>query len=256
MAATIKEPWEIDVMRVSGRIVATGLDMLRGMIKPGVSTGELDAAFEEHVRSHDALPTFKGYRGFPASICSSINEEVVHGIPSFDRILKEGDLLSIDCGATYKGYVGDSCMSMGVGKINEQTQRLMDITRESLEKGIEAMGPNVPLSQVSGAIQKHAEDHGYSIVRKYVGHGIGREMHEDPQVPNYVIEGYEFMLRPGVVLAIEPMLNIGTEDVKTLSDDWTVVTMDNKLSCHSEHTIAVTETGVEVLTRRESEKTS
>ncbi len=145
-------------------------------------------------------------------------------------------------------------MSMGVGEISAETKRLMDITRESLEKGIEAMGPNVPLSHVSGAIQKHAEDHGYSIVRKYVGHGIGRDMHEDPQVPNYVIEGYEFMLRPGVVLAIEPMLNIGTEDVKTLSDDWTVVTKDSKLSCHSEHTIAVTETGVEVLTRRESEK--
>ena len=256
MAATIKEPWEIDVMRVSGRIVGTGLDMLRNMMKPGVSTGELDAAFEEHVRSHDAIPTFKGYRGFPGSICASINEEVVHGIPSFDRILKEGDLLSVDCGATYKGYVGDSAMTVGIGKISPEAKRLMDTTRESLEKGIEAMGPGVPLSKVSAAIQKHAEDHGYAIVRKYVGHGIGREMHEDPQVPNYVIEGYEFMLRPGVVLAIEPMLNIGTEDVKTLSDDWTVVTMDNKLSCHSEHTIAVTETGVEVLTRRESEQTS
>ncbi len=256
MAAIIKEPWEIDIMRVAGGIVGTGLEMLRGMMKPGVSTAELDAAFEEHVRSHDAVPTFKGYRGFPASICASINEEVVHGIPSPDRILEEGDLLSVDCGATYKGYVGDSAMTVGIGKIRPEAKRLMDVTRESLEKAIEAMGPGVPLSRVSGAVQKHAEDHGYAIVRKYVGHGIGRAMHEDPQVPNYVIEGYDFMLRPGIVLAIEPMLNLGTEDVRTLSDDWTVVTKDAKLSCHSEHTIAVTETGTEVLTRRKSEKTA
>ncbi len=253
MPAIVKEPWEIDLMRDAGRIVAEGLELLMGLAKPGVSTGELDRAFEELVCSRGAVPTFKGYRGFTASICASINEEVVHGIPSFRRILKEGDILSVDCGATYKGYVGDSAVTVPIGKVGERADRLMRVTRESLEAAIATIGPGVRLSRVCRSVQQYAEFRGYSVVKKYVGHGIGREMHEEPQVPNYVIDNYEFLLKPGIVLAVEPMLNEGTDDVRVLKDDWTVVTRDGKLSAHFEHTIAVTPTGREVLTRRRNE---
>lgn len=252
MAPIIKEPWEIDVMRQAGRIVAEGLQRLQSLVRPGISTGELDRAFEELVRSKGALPTFKGYRGFPASICASINEEVVHGIPSFDRIVKEGDILSIDAGATYKGYVGDAAISVGVGPVSPESQRLMEVTRGSLEAAIEVMGPGVRLVRISETIQRYAESRGYSVVKKYVGHGIGKSMHEDPQVPNYVIhpiESFDLVLKPGHVLAIEPMVNQGGEDVRTLKDDWTVVTRDGKRSAHFEHTIAITPAGRDVLTR-------
>jgi methionyl aminopeptidase len=238
-------------MREAGRIVARGLELLRGLARPDISTADLDAAFERHVRASGAVPTFKGYRGFPASICASINEEVVHGIPSPKRILKEGDLLSIDCGATYKGYVGDAAVTVGVGRISPKAQRLIDVTREALEAAIEVVGPNVRLSRVSAAVQQHAESRGYAVVKKFVGHGIGQKMHEDPQVPNYVIrpiESFEFVLKPGHCIAIEPMVNEGTDDVEVLDDDWTVVTKDGRLSAHFEHTVAVTREGRRILT--------
>lgn len=251
MAPILKEDWEIAVMREAGRIVAQGLELLTSMVRPGVSTGELNDAFEKFVRSKGALPTFLGYRGYPASICTSINEEVVHGIPSPERIMKEGDILSVDCGATYKGYVGDSAITVGVGRISDRARRLIGVARGCLDRAIEIMGPNVRLSKISAAIQDYAESRGYSVVKKYVGHGVGQKMHEDPQIPNYVIhpiEQFEVVLKPGMVLAIEPMINEGTDDVKVLKDQWTVVTRDGRLSAHIEHTIAVTRTGREILT--------
>lgn len=254
MAAIVKESWELDIMRRAGRIVADGLERLIAMARPGVSTGALDQTFEEFVRSCGAVPTFKGYRGFPRSICASLNDEVVHGIPSFDRLVREGDILSIDCGATYKGYVGDSALTVGVGRISEKAAKLIEVTRESLEAAIAAIGPGARLSRVSSTVQRYAESRGYSVVKKYVGHGIGRQMHEDPQVPNYAIENYEFILKPGHVIAVEPMVNEGTDEVRVLKDDWTVVTRDGGLSAHFEHTIAVTPAGREVFTRRTEER--
>ena len=252
MPPIVKEAWEIDVMRQAGQIVGRGLKLLEERVRPGVSTADLDAAFEKHVRASGAVPTFKGYRGFPASICASVNEEVVHGIPSPARVLKEGDIISIDAGATYKGYVGDAAVTVGVGKIAAKAQRLIDVTREALEAAIRAVGPGARLSQIAAAVQNHAEKNGYSVVRDYVGHGIGTKMHEEPQVPNYVIhplDSFEYVLKPGICIAIEPMVNEGTHRVRTLDDDWTVVTTDRKLSAHFEHTVAVTKDGREVLTR-------
>jgi methionyl aminopeptidase len=252
MPPIVKEPWELALMREAGRIVARGLELLAGLVRPGVSTAHLDAAFERHVRESGAVPTFKGYRGFPGSICASINEEVVHGIPSPDRLLEEGDILSVDVGATYKGYVGDAAITVGVGRISEKAERLIDVTRRCLEEAILVVGPGVRLSKLSATIQAYAESRGYSVVKKFVGHGIGKDMHEEPQVPNYVIhpvESFEFVLRPGIVIAIEPMVNEGTDDVRTLKDNWTVVTRDRKLSAHFEHTVAVTKDGREVFTR-------
>jgi methionyl aminopeptidase len=252
MAAIRKEAWEIDLMRRAGRIVAEGLALLAERARPGMSTLELDRVFEKHVRDAGAAPTFKGYRGFPASLCVSINEEVVHGIPSASRVLKDGDLLKLDAGATYKGYVGDSARTVGIGSISEAAKRLLETTREALEAGIAEVGPGRGISHIARAVQRVAESGGYGVVKKYVGHGIGAKLHEDPQVPNYVIEpveSFEFILRPGHCIAIEPMLNEGTDDVRTLSDDWTVVTRDRRLSAHFEHTVAVTEKGREILTK-------
>lgn len=254
MAPIIKDAREIELMRRAGRIVGEGLKLLRSHVKPGVSTEELDAIFEKHVRDSGAKPTFKGYRKFPKSICASINEEVVHGIPSSSRVLKEGDLVKLDAGATYEGYVGDSAVTIPVGKVTAEAEKLLRTTRESLEAAIQAAGPGVKLSAVSRAVQEYAEERGYSVVKKYVGHGIGRDLHEDPQVPNFVDpsiprENYEYVLRPGICLAIEPMLNLGTDDVRTLADDWTVITKDRKLSAHFEHTILITPEGRDVLTR-------
>jgi methionyl aminopeptidase len=252
MAASIKEAWEIDVMRQAGRIVGLGLKLLQETVRAGISTAELDAIFEKHVRGSGATPTFKGYRGFPASLCVSINEEVVHGIPSPSRILKEGDIVSLDAGATYKGYVGDAALTVGVGRISDRAVKLIETTRASLDAAIAMVGPGARLSRIASTIQHYAESRGYSVVKKYVGHGIGTKLHEDPQVPNYVIhpvESFEFILKPGHCIAIEPMVNEGTDDVRTLGDDWTVITKDRKLSAHFEHTIAVTKDGCEVLTR-------
>ena len=250
MAASVKSDWEIDIMRQAGRIVGEGLKLLQETVRPGISTGELDAVFEKHVRSSGAVPTFKGYRGFPASLCVSINEEVVHGIPSSERKLKEGDIVSLDAGATYKGYVGDSAVTVGVGKISSKAQKLIDVTRESLDAAIAEVGPGARLSTIGATIQKYAESRGFAVVKQYVGHGIGQKLHEDPQIPNYVTKPLDtFVLRAGHCIAIEPMLNEGTDEVKTLSDHWTVITMDHRLSAHFEHTIAVTKDGREVLTR-------
>jgi len=252
MAASVKSEWEIDIMRQAGHIVGEGLKLLQKTVRPGISTGELDAVFEKHVRASGAVPTFKGYRGFPASLCVSINEEVVHGIPSEARILKEGDIVSLDAGATFKGYVGDAAVTVGVGKISGKAQKLIDTTREALEAAIAIVGPGAKLSEIAATIQNYAESRGYAVVKKYVGHGIGQKLHEEPQVPNFVgdnLSSWEFILRPGHCIAIEPMVNEGTDDVRTLSDDWTVVTKDRRLSAHFEHTIAVTKDGREVLTR-------
>lgn len=252
MAPEIKDAWELDLMRQAGRIVARGLRLLEGLVRPGVSTADLDAAYEKHVLESGAVPTFKGYRGFPASICASINEEVVHGIPSPSRILHEGDIISLDAGATYKGYVGDAAITIAVGNVSERARRLMDVCRGSLEEAIKVVGPGVRLSKVARTIQEYAESRGFSVVKKFVGHGIGKKMHEDPQVPNYVIPGpenWDYILKPGICIAIEPMVNEGTDDVRTLKDDWTVVTRDHRLSAHFEHTVAVTKDGCEVFTR-------
>jgi len=252
MAVVVKDDSEIAIMREAGRIVGLGLKLLQESVRPGISTGELDAIFEKHVRASGATPTFKGYRGFPASLCVSINEEVVHGIPSHSRKLKEGDIVSLDAGATYKGYVGDSAVTVGVGKITPKAQKLIETTREALEAAIQVVGPGAKLSTIARTIQEYAESRGYAVVKKYVGHGIGKDLHEEPQVPNYVIPDlskWEFVLRPGHCIAIEPMVNEGTDDVRTLSDDWTVVTKDKRLSAHFEHTIAVTKDGRDVLTR-------
>ena len=254
MAPIIKDAREIGLMRRAGRIVAEGLQLLQRQVRPGMTTEDLDVLFEKHVRDSGAKPTFKGYRKFPKSLCTSINEEVVHGIPSAARVIKEGDLVKLDAGATYEGYVGDSAVTVAVGRVSPEAQRLIDTTRESLEEAIRTAGPGVKLSAVSAAVQRYAESRGYSVVKKYVGHGIGRDLHEDPQVPNFVDpsmprENYEYVLKPGICLAIEPMLNVGTDDVKTLSDDWTVITKDRKLSAHFEHTILITKEGRDVLTR-------
>ena len=252
MAIIVKDDSEIAIMREAGHIVGRGLKLLQESVAPGVSTGDLDAIFEKHVRASGAIPTFKGYRGFPASLCVSINDEVVHGIPSNQRKLKEGDIVSLDAGATYKGWVGDAAVTVGVGKITAKAQKLIDTTREALDAAIQIVGPGAKLSTIARTIQEYAETRGYAVVKKYVGHGIGQNLHEEPQVPNYVIkpvESFEFILRAGHCIAIEPMVNEGTDDVRTLSDDWTVVTKDKRLSAHFEHTIAVTKTGREVLTR-------
>ena len=241
---------EIEKMRRSGLVVADTLAKLRKMVEPGITTLELDAVAEDNIRKAGAIPTFKGYRGFPASICSSINEEVVHGIPS-DRRLKEGDIIKIDCGATLDGYVGDAAISVPVGKISSEWQRLLDVTRDSLVKAIDKMVAGNHLYDVSAAVQQYVEENGFSIVRDFCGHGIGQRMHEDPQVPNYGRPGTGPVLKEGWILAIEPMVNEGTHEVRILKDGWTVKTKDGRASSHFEHTIAVTEDGPRVLTAAE-----
>jgi len=241
---------EIEKMRRSGLIVADTLTKLRLMVEPGISTLELDAAAESNIRSAGAIPTFKGYHGFPASICASVNDEVVHGIPSSRRLV-EGDVIKIDCGATLDGYVGDAAISVTVGKVPSEWQRLVDVTRESLLKAIEKMVPGNHLFDVSAAVQEYVEARGFSIVRDFCGHGIGQRMHEDPQVPNYGRPGTGPILKEGWVLAVEPMVNEGTHEVRVLKDGWTVKTKDGRASSHFEHTIAVTEEGPRVLTAAE-----
>ena len=237
-------------MRKAGLIVAETLHELRGMVEPGVSLNELDAQAEKKIRSAGAYPTFKGYNGFPASICASVNDEVVHGIPS-DRKLKEGDIIKIDCGATLGGYVGDAAISVGVGKVSEAVEQLMKVTFESLLEAIKKMYPGNRLYDVSYAVQEYVEARGYSVVREYCGHGIGQRMHEDPQVPNYGQPGTGKKLKSGWVLAVEPMINLGNYDVKTDADGWTVRTVDGLPSSHYEHTIAITDDGPIVLTALE-----
>ncbi|MGM0838810.1 MAG: type I methionyl aminopeptidase [Bacillota bacterium] len=243
-----KTPRELEIMREAGRIVALTHQELKKHIVPGVTTKQLDDIAEKFIRKHDAIPSFKGYNGFRGSICASVNEELVHGIPG-DRVLKDGDIISIDIGAKYNGYHGDSAWTYAVGNISDETKRLLEVTEQSLYEGIKEVKPGARLSDVSHAIQKYAEAHDFSIVREYVGHGIGQDLHEDPQIPHYGPPNKGPRLKPGMVLAIEPMVNAGTRYVKTLADDWTVVTVDGKMCAHFEHTVAITETGYEILTK-------
>jgi methionyl aminopeptidase len=244
----LKNHAQIEQMRKAGKIVADTLELMRETVRPGVTTGELDRLAEEYIRKCGAIPTFKGYNGFPAAICASVNEEVVHGFPGL-RTLQSGDIISIDCGATFDGYVGDSAITLAVGEISEDLQKLLRVTEEALMLGIPQAVKGNRLYDISHAIQSHVEAHGLSVVRDYVGHGIGRAMHEEPQIPNYGKPGRGPRLEIGMVLAIEPMVNLGTYEVKTLSDHWTVVTKDGKASAHFEHTVAITENGPEILTR-------
>jgi methionyl aminopeptidase len=239
---------EIEKMRAAGQLVGRVLQELRRMVEPGVTTLEVDQAAEKMIRDAGALPTFKGYHGFPFSICASVNEQVVHGFPSNYK-LKEGDIFSIDCGATLEGFVGDTATTVPVGKISEELRQLIRVTEESLELAIEQCREGKHLGDIGWAVQNHAESHGYTVVREYVGHGIGRRMHEDPQIPNYGMPGKGVKIRNGYVFAVEPMVNIGAQRTKVLADGWTVVTLDGKPSAHVEHTIAITEDGPQVLTR-------
>ncbi|MGP3778940.1 type I methionyl aminopeptidase [Halanaerobium saccharolyticum] len=245
----LKSRREIDIMREANQIVAETHAYLAENIKPGISTAELDQLADEFIRSKGAVPSFKGYQGFPASICISINEEVVHGIPADHRFLEAGDIVSIDIGTFYEGFNGDAARTHAVGSISENASKLLKVTEESLLKGIEKAVIGNRLFDISHAVQEYVEKNGFSVVRDYVGHGIGRDMHEDPQIPNFGPAGKGPKLKKGMTLAIEPMVNIGGYEVETLEDDWTVVTKDRSLSAHFEHTIAITEAGVEILSK-------
>ncbi|MDR3271526.1 MAG: type I methionyl aminopeptidase [Peptococcaceae bacterium] len=243
----LKNASQIAKMRKAGKIVADTLQLLRENVRPGLTTADLDRLAEAYIRRQKAIPAFKGYNGFPATLCTSINEEVVHGIPSL-RKLQPGDIISIDCGAIYDGYVGDSAVTLPVGEISTIHQQLLKITEESLAVGLVHARVGNRLYDISHAIQEHVESYGLSVVRDFVGHGIGREMHEDPQIPNFGKPGRGPRLELGMVLAIEPMVNLGTYQVKVLDNNWTVVTKDGLASAHFEHTVAVTENGPEILT--------
>lgn len=235
-------------MREAGRIVAETHRLMAQAVKPGITTGELDAIADKYIRSQGAIPSFKGYNGFPSSICASVNDELVHGFPG-PRKLNEGDIISIDIGAQYEGYHGDSAWTYAVGTVTPEVQKLLDVTEESLYAGLALIKPDVRLYTISHAIQKVIEAAGFSVVREYVGHGVGAELHEEPQIPNYGIPDRGPRLKPGMVLAIEPMVNIGKRYVRTLEDNWTVVTQDGSWCAHFEHTVAVTEDGFEILTK-------
>jgi methionyl aminopeptidase len=243
----LKTKREIEIMRKAGRLVAKSHELVRNHIKPGVTTKELDQLVEEFLRSQNAIPTFKGYGGFPFSICASVNEEVVHGFPS-SRKLVEGDVVSIDIGATFEGYVGDSAKTFYVGEVEGEKRRLVEATKQSFYEGIKFAKTTYRLSDISHAIQQYAESQGFSVVRDYVGHGVGKNMHESPQIPNFGRPGKGPRLQEGMVLAIEPMINAGTYHVKVLDNDWTVVTVDGKPSAHYEHTVAITDGEPELLT--------
>ncbi len=249
----IKSPSEIAIMRKAGEIVALALLAVRERIAPGVSTAELDAIAEEVICAHGAIPAFKGvtqHSGqtpFPATITSSINDELVHGIPG-PRKLCEGDIISIDCGTIFKGFVGDSAFSVSVGEVDQEADRLLEVTEQALAVGIEMMRPGNRTGDVSHAIQQHVETKGFSVVREYTGHGVGRSMWEQPQVPNYGMPGRGPRLRPGMTIALEPMVNQGAPGTRVLTDQWTVATADRKLCAHFEHTIAVTRNGPVILT--------
>jgi methionyl aminopeptidase len=244
-----KSRTELITLRQAGRIVAETHRLLAQAIRPGVTTAELDRLADSYIRSQGAVPSFKGYNDFPGSICTSVNEELVHGIPSSKRVLHEGDIISIDIGAQFEGYHGDSAWTYGVGRISETAQRLLQVTEQSLYAGLNEAKPNVRLFTISHAIQKVVEDAGFSIVREYVGHGIGQSLHEEPQIPNYGLPDRGPRLKLGMTLAIEPMVNVGERYVKTLSDNWTVVTADGSMCAHFEHTIAITDDGYEILTK-------
>ena len=236
-------------MRQAGRVLVAATRLCREMVRSGVSTLEIDAEVENLIRRMGAKPAFKGYRGFPATVCVSINEEVVHGIPAAHRRLKEGDIVGIDLGAIVGGYYADTALTLPVGEVSPEAGRLLHVTREALELAIDKARPRNRLGDISAAVQRHAEAAGFGVVRAFVGHGIGRELHEDPQVPNFGEPGKGPILRPGMVLAIEPMVTLGHWAVRVLSDRWTAVTEDGSWAAHFEHTVAITENGPDVLTR-------
>jgi len=242
---------ELEKMRAAGRLVGQVLTELSAKVAPGVTTADLDEIAEGLIVDAGAIPAFKGYHGYPATICASVNEEVIHGIPSGKRVLEAGDVISIDVGASLAGYFGDSAVTLPVGPVSEEAARLLRVTDESLYKAIETVKPGGRISDIGHAVQKHVEAHGFSVVREFVGHGIGQAMHEDPQIPNHGDPGRGPRLAEGMVLAIEPMVNAGKPAVKVLSDGWTAVTRDRSLSAHFEHTVAVTADGPWILTARE-----
>lgn len=243
----LKAPWEIEKMRVANMIVAEVLQELKEALCPGITTYDLDRMATERIEKRGALPAFKGYRGYPATLCVSLNNEVVHGIPNAQRIVQEGDLVSLDVGTIFEGYFGDAALSAIVGKGSPVASRLVDVTRKALFKGIEQARPKHRLQDISAAIQAYVEGHGFNVVRQFVGHGIGRSLHEPPEVPNYGKPGKGPKLKAGMVLAIEPMVNAGSPDIKVLDDGWTAVTADGSLSAHFEHTVAITKKGPYIL---------
>ena len=244
-----KSPKELEKMYQAGQIVWGALEKMRAIVRPGISTKELDEFAEAFTAEHHARPAFKGYRGYPGSVCTSINQEVVHGIPSTTRKVREGDILSMDFGVELDGYFADAALTVPVGKVAPERQKLLRVTRESLEQGIEKIRPGNRLGDVSSAVQRWVEKNGFSVVREFVGHGIGTKMHEDPQLPNYGSAGQGARLQEGMVLAIEPMVNTGGPGVRILEDEWTAVTTDGSDSAHFEHTVAVTAKGPWILTR-------
>ncbi len=245
----LKAPWELEILRRANRLVAETLQELARRVRPGVTTLELDRFAEAYLRERGARPAFKGYRDYPFTLCASINEAVVHGFPSA-RALSEGDILSLDMGAVVDEYYGDAAVTLPVGRISPEAERLLRVTRECLDRAVQAARPGGRLADISQAVQEHAETHGFSVVRVFVGHGIGKALHEAPQIPNFVDagQGRGPLLKPGMVLAIEPMINAGGPDVRVLEDRWTAVTADGALSAHFEHTVAITEDGPDILT--------
>ena len=247
MAVTIKSPREIELMRKAGEILAETHEELHAALRPGMSTLDVDRLGEKIIRSHGCIPSFKNYNGYPASICVSVNDEVVHGIPSRHRILKEGDIVSLDAGVIYKGYHSDAARTWAVGQASPEAQKLMDVTKQSFFEGIRFAKAGCHLGEISAAIQSYAESFGYGVVRDLVGHGIGTHLHEDPEVPNFAMKRKGLLLQPGMTLAVEPMINMGTYEVLWMDDDWTVVTKDHSLSAHYENTILITEGEPEIL---------
>lgn len=245
----LKNPSQIQMMREAGRITGEALLLAGEKLKPGMTTLELDRIIRTYIEKCGAKPSFLGYGGFPGSACISINEEVIHGIPSADRVISDGDIVKVDVGAFYKGFHGDSANTFAVGNVSEEAKKLIEVTKESFYKGVEFAKPGMRIGDIGSAVQTHAEDNGFSVVRKYVGHGVGHDLHESPDVPNYGTPCRGVRLYPGMVIAIEPMINAGVYEVKELSDRWTVVTADGKLSAHYEHTVAVTEDGPILLTK-------
>jgi methionyl aminopeptidase len=249
LAVVLKSSQEIEKMRRAGRVVREVLECVRGLATPGATTLDLENAADKRMNELGAKPAFKGYHGFPAVLCTSINSEVVHGIPSAKRVLKDGDIVSIDCGAIVDGYYGDAAITVPVGqRIDPKTDRLLKVTEQSLHAGIAAVKPGATLGDIGAAVQSVVEAEGFSVVRDFVGHGIGSKMHEDPQVPNFGEAGRGMKLKAGMVIAIEPMVNAGRPDVRVLRDGWTAVTDDGSMSAHFEHTVAVTNTGARILT--------
>jgi len=248
MAVVLKSSQEIEKMRRAGQVVREVLELVRSKVKPGATTFDLEKAAEARLKELDVKAAFKGYHGYPCALCTSVNSEVVHGIPSPKRVLKEGDIVSVDFGVVVEGYYGDAAITVPVGAIDEKAARLLKTTEESLQAGIAAVRPGATLGDVGAAVQKVVEGQGFSVVRDFVGHGIGVQMHEDPQVPNFGEAGQGMRLKAGMVIAIEPMVNAGRPDVRVLDDGWTAVAADGSMSAHFEHTVAVTATGARVLT--------